>query len=134
MRALTIALALAANMAYAAPFTLSSTDLSSAKPIDNQFVFSGFGCTGKNISPALQWNDPPEGTKSFAVLVHDPDAPTGGAGWWHWLVLNLPADTRELAQGVGTADGIATFSRFTRSRLKNSSSKPTPNRPWQVIW
>lgn len=105
MRALTIALALAANMAYAAPFTLSSTDLSSAKPIDNQFVFSGFGCTGKNISPALQWTNPPEGTKSFAVLVHDPDAPTGGAGWWHWLVLNLPADTRELAQGVGTADG-----------------------------
>lgn len=107
MRALSIALLLAATTSHAASFTLSSTDLSPSKPIDSQFVYSGFGCTGKNLSPALQWSNPPEGTKSFALLVHDPDAPTGGAGWWHWLVLNLPADTRALAQGVGTADGKA---------------------------
>ena len=91
MRALISAVVLVASTGHAAPFTLSSTDLSSSKPIDNQFVFSGFGCSGKNVSPALQWSNPPEGTKSFALLVHDPDAPTGGAGWWHWLVVNLPA-------------------------------------------
>jgi Raf kinase inhibitor-like YbhB/YbcL family protein len=59
----------------------------------------------ENVSPALSWKKAPKGTKSFALLVHDPDAPTGGAGWWHWLVYNLPADTTSLAQGAGSADG-----------------------------
>jgi Raf kinase inhibitor-like YbhB/YbcL family protein len=68
-------------------------------------VFGGFGCTGKNISPALAWSGAPEGTKSFALLVHDPDAPTGGAGWWHWLVLNIPASATGLAKDAGKADG-----------------------------
>lgn len=105
MRAFAMAFALVASTSQAATFTLSSTDLNPNKPIDDQFVYSGFGCTGKNLSPALQWSNPPAGTKSFALLVHDPDAPTGGAGWWHWLVLNLPAETRRIAQGAGSADG-----------------------------
>jgi Raf kinase inhibitor-like YbhB/YbcL family protein len=100
-----IALSFLAGSAFAAPFTLTSPDLPKNKPIADNFVYSGFGCTGKNISPALSWTNPPAGTKSFAVLVHDPDAPTGGAGWWHWLLLNLPAATSGLAQGVGSADG-----------------------------
>jgi Raf kinase inhibitor-like YbhB/YbcL family protein len=70
-------------------------------------VFNGFGCTGGNISPALEWKNAPKGTKSFALLVHDPDAPTGGSGWWHWVVINLPADTTKLAGGAGKADGSA---------------------------
>src|SRR5258705_7536911 len=44
-------------------------------------------------------------TKGFALLVHDPDAPTGGAGWWHWVVINLPAATTELPKGAGKVDG-----------------------------
>ena len=51
--------------------------------------------------PRLSWSDPPAGTKSFAVLVHDPDAPTGGAGFWHWVVYNIPATATGLPQGVG---------------------------------
>jgi Raf kinase inhibitor-like YbhB/YbcL family protein len=94
-----------ATTLHAAPFSLTSPDLVKGKPISNNFVFSGFGCTGKNLSPALSWQNAPAGTKSFAVLVHDPDAPTGGSGWWHWSLINLPASTTGLAQGVGTADG-----------------------------
>ncbi len=86
-------------------FTLSSPDLTAKKSIGDNFVFDGFGCTGKNLSPALNWKGAPAGTKSFALLVHDPDAPTGGAGWWHWVVVNLPATTTGLPQGVGTSDG-----------------------------
>jgi Raf kinase inhibitor-like YbhB/YbcL family protein len=66
--------------------------------------FNSFGCTGENESPPLEWANPPAGTKGFALLVHDPDAPTG-SGWWHWVVYNIPADATSLPAGAGKADG-----------------------------
>jgi len=96
-------LALAAGVAAA--FELASPDVKPNATFSNRHVFKGFGCEGENVSPALSWRGAPKGAKSFALLVHDPDAPTGGAGWWHWLVYNLPADTTSLPQGAGTADG-----------------------------
>ena len=89
--------------AHAQTFELSSPDLSPAQPIAMKHVFNGFGCTGGNLSPALNWKNPPAGTKSFAVMVHDADAPTGGAGFWHWVVVNLPATAAGLQQGAGSA-------------------------------
>jgi Raf kinase inhibitor-like YbhB/YbcL family protein len=86
-------------------FRLSSPDIRANGPIAMEQVFNSFGCTGQNISPALAWSRAPEGTKSFALLCHDPDAPTGGAGWWHWLVLNIPATESGLAKDAGAADG-----------------------------
>ena len=62
-------------------FQASSPDVLSGKPIAAKFIYNGFGCTGQNVSPAVMWKNAPAGTKSFAVLVHDPDAPTGGAGF-----------------------------------------------------
>lgn len=97
------ALALAASAAAA--FEAASPDIPSGKPIDAKFTFDGFGCTGQNLSPAVNWSNPPAGTKSFALMVHDPDAPTGGAGFWHWVVVDLPVGTTQLAQGAGTPDG-----------------------------
>ena len=85
-------------------FEASSSDLKDGA-VSNTFVFKGFGCEGDNVSPAISWSGAPEGTKSFAIMVHDPDAPTGGAGWWHWVVYNLPADTTSLAQGAGSGGG-----------------------------
>ena len=56
---------------------------------------NGFGCSGENRSPQLSWQSLPAGTQSVAITAYDPDAPTG-SGWWHWLVVNLPASQSEL--------------------------------------
>jgi Raf kinase inhibitor-like YbhB/YbcL family protein len=93
--------ALATSTTFAQSFELTSPDLSSTAPIAMKHVFNGFGCTGGNVSPTLNWKNAPAGTKSFAVMVHDQDAPTGGAGFWHWVVVNLPASSTGLASGVG---------------------------------
>ena len=103
----TLALTSAAWSGEAAKFSLTSTDIKPNGAIANKFVYQGFGCHGDNVSPALSWSGPPAGTKSFALLVHDPDAPTGGAGWWHWIVYDIPATATAIAQGAGTADGAA---------------------------
>lgn len=81
-------------------FRLSSPDLMPGAPIGLPQVYNGFGCTGGNISPALSWSNAPAGTKSFALMVHDPDAPTG-SGWWHWVVYNIPARVNALASRAG---------------------------------
>ena len=84
----------------AGDFTLTSPDIASGKPIPDAQVFNSFGCRGKNGSPALSWSHAPAGTRSFALLVHDPDAPTG-SGWWHWIVYNIPADVASLPADAG---------------------------------
>lgn len=86
-------------------FTLSSSDIKAGSRIDMKHVFKGFGCEGGNLSPALAWSGAPAGTKSYALMVHDANAPTGGAGWWHWVAYNIPADAKGLDQGAGTVDG-----------------------------
>jgi len=88
-----------------AQFKLVSPDFRPNGPIAMEQVFNGFGCSGQNISPALGWSGAPADTKTFALLVHDPDAPTGGAGWWHWLVVNIPAGATQLRKDAGKADG-----------------------------
>ncbi|MDO1529760.1 YbhB/YbcL family Raf kinase inhibitor-like protein [Fulvimonas sp. R45] len=60
--------------------------------------FHGFGCTGDNRAPAVHWQHAPAGTRSYALTVYDPDAPTG-SGWWHWMVVNLPASSNALPAG-----------------------------------
>lgn len=101
-------LAIAVTLSFvplaAAAFTLSSAEIKPEATIANAQVFNGFGCTGENVSPSLAWKNPPAGTKSFAVTVYDPDAPTG-SGWWHWVVFNLPASTTSLPLGAGDKSG-----------------------------
>jgi phosphatidylethanolamine-binding protein (PEBP) family uncharacterized protein len=73
-------------------FTLTSADFSPGGTLNDEQAFDGMGCTGQNVSPALRWAGAPAGTKSYALLLHDPDAPTGGAGWWHWIAYDIPAN------------------------------------------
>ena len=83
-----------------AKFTLTSSHFADGATIPNAHVFSGMGLNGGNVSPALNWSAAPAGTKSFALMVFDPDAPTG-SGWWHWVVYNIPASTSSLPAGAG---------------------------------
>ena len=82
-------------------FTLSSNTIGGQATTQEEF--NGFGCIGENQSPQLSWSNAPEGTKSFAITVYDPDAPTG-SGWWHWVVFDIPAEVNELAKGAGQVD------------------------------
>jgi Raf kinase inhibitor-like YbhB/YbcL family protein len=101
----TITILFAIFGAQARAFELVSPDVKLDGPMPEKFTFNGFDCHGQNVSPALDWSNPPEGTKSFALMVHDPDAPTGGAGIWHWVVVNIPATAHSIEEGAGTADG-----------------------------
>jgi Raf kinase inhibitor-like YbhB/YbcL family protein len=80
--------------------TLASPDIKNKGTIAMEQVFKGFGCTGSNVSPALSWKGAPKGTKSFALTVYDPDAPTG-SGWWHWVMFNIPANVTSLPKNAG---------------------------------
>jgi len=101
---ITVLLALpAGSMATSgAHFKVTSTDFKNGGTIPMMQVFNSFGCTGGNQSPALQWSGAPAGTKSFAVTIYDPDAPTG-SGWWHWSVFNIPATVTSLPLNAGVA-------------------------------
>ena len=97
------ALALAATGAvHAAGFKLESPDIKPNALMDRKFEANVFGCNGENKSPALKWSGAPRDTRSYAVTVYDPDAPTG-SGWWHWSVINIPASVTELKPDAGNA-------------------------------
>jgi Raf kinase inhibitor-like YbhB/YbcL family protein len=101
---LVLCIVFSASAAETAKFTLTSPDIKHGAFMQNEQVFNGFGCSGRNLSPVLVWKNPPAGTKSFALTVYDPDAPTG-SGWWHWVVYNIPATIASLPKGAGTPDG-----------------------------
>jgi hypothetical protein len=96
---------LSCSVSNAAEFSISSSDLKNGNTISEKHVFEGFGCKGQNISPQISWNSAPKETKNFALTVYDPDAPTG-SGWWHWLVLNIPASYEKLPQNFGAQKGF----------------------------
>lgn len=91
---------MSAGVSLAGNFSISSPQVQPHHKIANKQVYNGFGCQGDNISPALEWKGAPEGTKSYAVTLYDPDAPTG-SGWWHWVIFNIPANVTGLAVGAG---------------------------------
>jgi Raf kinase inhibitor-like YbhB/YbcL family protein len=91
---------IAINTASAQSFTLKSNDLGGQ--FTNEFTANAFGCNGGNKSPGLNWVNAPEGAKSFAITMYDPDAPTG-SGFWHWVIVDIPVTVHELKPGAGDA-------------------------------
>jgi len=86
-------------------FTLTSATTEDGKPFAAPQHSGMFGIPGgQDASPQLAWSGAPAGTKSYAVTVYDPDAPTG-SGFWHWAVANLPAGTSSLPEGAGDDTG-----------------------------
>ena len=69
-------------------FTLASPEFKDQEPLQLAHEFDGYNGAGQNRSPALQWRGAPEGTKSFALTLYDPDAPTG-SGFWHWILFDI---------------------------------------------
>ena len=75
-----------------------SLEMKSDAFVNGQSIPAKYSCMGKNVSPALTWNDPPAGTQSFALIADDPDAPVGT--WVHWVLFNIPADERSLSEDL----------------------------------
>ena len=101
---LPVAMSVLCVTAAHAQFTLSSKEVHGNQQMPKAQEFKGMDCTGSNMSPQLEWKGAPAGTKSFALTIYDPDAPTG-SGWWHWVVYNIPASAKGVAAGAGSAGG-----------------------------
>ena len=130
--ALILAAAMLSQTAHA--FELKSNDIKAKSTIGNEFVFQGMGCEGKNVSPELHWTGAPKDTKSFAISVYDPDAPTG-SGFWHWVAIDIPGTTTSIAKGwkpTAADTGIELASDF--GTVGYGGPCPPPGKPHSYIF
>lgn len=81
-------------------FTVTSTDIADGEPLADDHAFAG-----GNTSPQLSWSGFPAETKAFVVTCFDPDAPIV-SGFWHWVLVNLPATVTDLESGAGTTERL----------------------------
>ncbi len=86
-------------------FTVTSSTVGDGGAWSQPQYSGAFGVPGgEDVSPQLSWSGAPEGTKSYAVTIYDPDAPTQ-SGFWHWAVADIPADVTSLPEGAGDDSG-----------------------------
>ena len=97
---------------------LTSAAFQNGQPIPQQH-----SCDGANQSPALNWDEPPQGTKGFALIVDDPDAPSGT--FRHWAAYDIPANLRSLDAGAGNSAGSA-FAQAVNDMGKTGYGGPCP--------
>ncbi|PTQ90395.1 YbhB/YbcL family Raf kinase inhibitor-like protein [Agitococcus lubricus] len=133
-----LASTLISGHAISANFSLSSPSIKANK-LSLKQVANSFGCTGENISPALMWQNAPKTSKSYAITVYDPDAPTG-SGWWHWVVYNIPKESSQLPEGAGTENSTTLPTGAIQGRTDASSHSflgacpPVGDKPHRYIF
>ncbi|WBB78606.1 YbhB/YbcL family Raf kinase inhibitor-like protein [Micromonospora sp. WMMD882] len=114
-------------------FTLTSADVANGEPMDAAYAHGSVG--GENVSPQLAWADFPAETKGFVVTCFDPDAPTG-SGFWHWVLVNLPATTTELPRGVaeGELGGAFSVRNDYGQQGYGGAAPPAGDRPHRYVF
>jgi Raf kinase inhibitor-like YbhB/YbcL family protein len=111
-------------------FQLATTAFSAGGAIPRKFT-----CDGPDVSPKLAWSDPPGKTQSFALIMDDPDAPAGT--WVHWVIYDLPANTRELAEGVAKQEQLSNGARQGRNdfgKIGYGGPCPPPGKPHRYFF
>jgi Raf kinase inhibitor-like YbhB/YbcL family protein len=111
-------------------FQLATAAFSAGGAIPRKFT-----CDGPDVSPKLAWSDPPGKTQSFALIMDDPDAPAGT--WVHWVIYDLPADTRELAEGVAKQEQLSNGARQGRNdfgKIGYGGPCPPPGKPHRYFF
>jgi Raf kinase inhibitor-like YbhB/YbcL family protein len=106
-------------------FQVSSTAFAGSQMIPKKST-----CDGSDVSPELSWKDAPAGTKSFALIMDDPDAPAGT--WVHWVLYNISADTKDLLEGVARQEQLPDGSRQGRNDFRKigyAGPCPPPGKP-----
>jgi hypothetical protein len=106
-------------------FTISSPSFANGGDIAKKFT-----CDGADVSPQLSWTEPPAGTKTFALLADDPDAPVGN--WNHWTLWNMPAKARGLAEGVSKDPRLSDGTQQGRNDFHKTGYNgpcPPPGKP-----
>ena len=101
----------------------------------NETIPKKFTCDGPDASPKLNWSEPPAKTQSFALIMDDPDAPAGT--WVHWVLFDLPAETRELAEGVAKQEQLANGARQGRNdfgKIGYGGPCPPPGNPHRYFF
>jgi len=109
--------------------------MSSASFSAGEMIPKKFACDGPDVSPNLNWTEPPAKTQSFALIMDDPDAPAGT--WVHWVLFDLPADTRELAEGVAKQEQLANGARQGRNdfgKIGYGGPCPPPGNPHRYFF
>ena len=112
------------------PFTLQSPDFANGANIPRSFT-----CEGEDRSPALEWSEAPPGTKTFALIADDPDAPVGT--WVHWVIYNIPASARSLPAGVEKKELLADGSHQGRNDFRKTGYNgpcPPPGIPHRYFF
>ncbi|MFI5936246.1 YbhB/YbcL family Raf kinase inhibitor-like protein [Actinoplanes sp. NPDC051494] len=113
-------------------FAVTSTDVTDGQPLDELYVHTSAG--GKNLSPQLAWSGFPAETRGFVVTCFDPDAPTG-SGFWHWVVVNLPASVTELPRGVDPLpEGALSIRTDFGSDGYGGAAPPPGDRPHRYVF
>ncbi|PYX88265.1 MAG: YbhB/YbcL family Raf kinase inhibitor-like protein [Acidobacteria bacterium] len=111
-------------------FTLSSSSFQNGGDIARKFT-----CDGADSSPDLSWSNPPAGTRNFALIADDPDAPAGT--WTHWLVYDLPSQTHQFEENVPKVDELPDGGRQGRNDFRKigyGGPCPPPGKPHRYFF